>query len=216
MKGYNQEGKHIVKKDKPNIFGLLKPYKWIVLLLIVFTLIGNTANLLIPKIISHGIDTFNGGNYQGKKIIIVFLVVSIVILVFSYIQSIIQTYTAERVAFDLRKKLSDKIAVQSFSFIQQSNPSRLLTNLTSDMDSVKMFVSQAVSTIVSSVFIIIGTCILLLTINWRLALPVIVIIPVIALLFSFVFKKVRVLFRKSRASSSAWRPCASAVAMARR
>jgi len=197
-KGNNQYRKVPDKKDKVNIFSLLKPYKWIVLILIIFTLIGNAANLVIPKIISHGIDTYTHGDFSWKTMIIEFLVAATIIFLFSYLQSVIQTLTSERVAFDLRKKLSYKISGQSFSFIQQSNPAKLLTNLTSDMDSVKMFVAQAVSTIVSSVFIIIGACVLLLTINWRLALPVIAIIPIIAFLFSYIFKRVRVLFRRGR------------------
>jgi ATP-binding cassette subfamily B protein len=187
-----------VKGTKPNVLGLLKPYKWFVILLILFTLIGNAANLVIPKIISRAIDAFGAGNYATSKVLIEFMVASVIILIFSYFQAVIQTYTAERVAFDLRKKLSHKISEQSFAFILKANPAKLLTNLTSDMDSVKMFVSQAVSTIVSSVFMIIGTCVLLLTINWRLALPVIAIIPIIAFAFSYVFRKVSVLFRRSR------------------
>ena len=79
------------------------------------------------------------------------------------------------------------------------NPSKLLTNLTADVDSIKMFVSQALVSIVSSVFIIVGASILLLTINWKLALCVIAIIPIIGITFSVVLKKVRVLFKQSRA-----------------
>jgi ATP-binding cassette, subfamily B, bacterial len=186
------------RTDKPNLFGLLKPYKGIIAVLIVFTLIGNGVNLVIPKIISHGIDSFTGGNYVLKTVIIEFLVASLIIFVFSYLQSVLQTYVSERVAFDLRKQLSDKISQQSFAFIQSSNPSRLLTNLTSDMDSVKMFVSMAVTTIVSSAFVIIGVCILLLGINWKLAIPVITMIPLMIMVFMIVLKKVRVYFKRSR------------------
>jgi ATP-binding cassette, subfamily B, bacterial len=197
-KGNNSKPYLQGQKKQVNLFGLLKPYKWIVLVLILFTLIGNATNLVIPKIISHGIDSYNSGNYSIKKIVIEFLTASFIIFFFSYLQAVVQTYTAERVAYNLRKKLSDKLSDQSFLFIQQSNPSKLLTNITSDMDSVKLFVSNAVSTIVSSVFIIAGTSILLLSINWRLALPVLAIIPVIAFLFSYIFRKVKVLFRMSR------------------
>lgn len=198
MKANSKQQKNNSKKDKPNIFLLLKPYKGVVALLIVFTLIGNGANLIIPKIISHGIDDYTAGDFNAKLLVIEFLVAAAIIFVFSYLQSVIQTFTSERVAFDLRSKLSYKISGQSFSFIQQANPSKLLTNLTSDMDSVKMFVAQAVSTIVSSVFLIIGTCVLLLMINWKLAVPVIAIIPIIGFAFAFIFKKVKVLFTRSR------------------
>jgi ATP-binding cassette subfamily B protein len=88
--------------------------------------------------------------------------------------------------------------MQSYAFIQQSNPSKLLTYLTSDIDSVKMFVSMAMVSLASSVFIIIGASILLFSINWQLALSVLAIIPIIGLAFFLIFRKVRVLFKKSR------------------
>ncbi len=194
----SKKGNERKKKSNSNIFELLKPYKLLVVLLIVFALLGNAANLVIPKIISHGIDTYIAGNYVLKTILGEFILAASLIFIFSLLQMIVQTYASERVGFDLRKKLSDKISRQSYSFIQESNPSKLLTNLTSDMDSVKLFVSQAVTSIVSSAFMIIGTSVLLLTINWRLALPVILMIPLIGISFSFVLKKVRVFFRKSR------------------
>ena len=186
------------KKDKPNIFGLLKPYKGMVVLLIIFTLLGNGANLVIPKIISYGIDAYTNGNYVLKNVILYFIVAAGVIFVFTIFQMVAQTYTSERVARNLRKELSDKISRQSFSFIQDSNPSKLLTNLTSDMDSVKMFVAQGVTNIVSSAFMIIGICVLLLTINWKLAVPVIFSIPLIGGTFYFVLKRVRPLFKRGR------------------
>lgn len=184
--------------EKPNIFGLLKPYKGMILLLILFALLGNGVNLLIPKIISHGIDAYTGGHYIFSTIVKEFLVASLLIFIFTYLQSIVQVYASERVARNLRKQLSEKISVQSFSYIQKANPSKLLTNLTSDIDSVKMFVAQAVATIASSIFIIIGTCIFILNINWKLALTVIAIIPIIGTTFFIILRKVRVLFRRSR------------------
>ncbi len=186
------------KKSQAKLFALLKPYRMMIFILVVFTLVGNGTNLVIPKLIARGIDSYSHGHFMMRSLITDFLIAVFIIFVFSYLQSIVQTYASERVARDLRKKLSDKISGQSYAFIQQSNPSRLLTNLTSDMDSVKMFVAQAVSTIVSSVFIILGTCVLLLTIDWKLALPVIMIIPLIGISFYLVLKKVRVLFRRSR------------------
>jgi ATP-binding cassette subfamily B protein len=182
----------------PTILALLKPYSLMIVFLIVFALLGNGFNLLIPKIISHGIDNFMQNNLVFKKLIIEFSLAAILIFIFFYFQSILQTYTSELVARDLRSQLSDKISRQDYSFVNQINPSRLLTNLTSDVDSVKMFVSQAIVSIFSSVFIILGASILLLSINWKLALAVLTIIPVIGGTFYFVFRKVRVLFRKAR------------------
>jgi ATP-binding cassette, subfamily B, bacterial len=183
---------------RPGIFSLLKPYAGMVILLIVMALLGSGINMLIPKIIANGIDDFSAGHFQSRAVIKKFLAAGIAIFIFTFLQNIIQTYTAEKVAKDLRTKVSDKISRQSYAFVLRSNPSKLLTNLTSDMDSVKMFVSMAFVTIISSVFVIVGTSVLLILINWKLALTVISIVPVIGGTFFVVLRKVRVLFKRSR------------------
>jgi ATP-binding cassette subfamily B protein len=189
-----------VKKPirQPGIFSLLKPYSGIVTLLIIMALLSSSINMLIPKIIAHGIDSFSGGNLNMRSLVIQFLVAATAIFVFTFLQNISQTYASERVAKDMRSRLSAKISSQSYSYIIKSNPSRLLTNLTSDIDSIKMFVSLAFVNIISSAFIIVGTSTLLILINWKLALTVISIVPVIGGAFFIVMKKVRVLFKRSR------------------
>lgn len=190
------------KKDArpkgPSVFGVLKPYRGMVTLMIALTLLANAVNLVIPKIISHAIDDFSAGQFHMQTVLIEFAVAAIVIFIFTFFQGILQTYASEKVAYELRTRISDKISRQSYAFIQQSNPSKLLTNLTSDVDSIKMFVSMAVSSLFSSAFIIIATSILLLSIDWKLALNVLVIIPVIIGAFGLVFGKLGVLFRRSR------------------
>ena len=186
------------KPAKPNIFRVLKPYRLMISSLIGFALLSNAANLIIPKIISHGIDDFTGGIFSYRKIILEFLTAAFIIFVFTFLQGLLQTFASERVARDLRTQLADKISRQSYAFIQQADPSKLLTNLTSDIDSVKLFVSMAVVSLASSLFIIIGASALLLSINWRLALSVLAIIPIISGAFFLVFRRVRVLFKKSR------------------
>ncbi len=183
---------------QPSIFSLLKPYKGHVSILVIFALIGNAVNLVIPLIVSHGIDQYSRGTPDLKKIIIQFTAASLVIFLFNYLQGIIQTYTSEKAARDMREQLSDKLSRQSLNYIIASNPSRLLTNLTSDIDSIKMFISQAFTSIISSLFVIIGASILLLSLNWKLALTVLAIIPLIGGAFFIMLTKVRPLFKKSR------------------
>jgi ATP-binding cassette subfamily B protein len=154
--------------------------------------------MLIPKIIAHGIDTFSAGHFDTRSVVILFMAAAAGIFIFSFLQNIFQTYASERVAKDMRSRLSAKISSQNYTYIIKSNPSKLLTNLTSDIDSIKMFVSMAFVNIISSVFIISGTAILLILINWKLALTVIAIVPIIAVTFFIVMRKVRTLFKRSR------------------
>ena len=171
------------KQKKPNIFKILKPYSGMIALLLFFALLSNGLNLVIPKIIQFGIDDFSKGTFSMKKIITWFSIAAVLIFIFTYIQSILQTFASEKVARDMRKKLASKISQQDYVYIQDVTPGKLLTNLTSDVDAIKMFVSQAIVSIVSSLILIIGASILLLNINWRLGLAVLLIIPIIAITF---------------------------------
>ncbi|WCT13725.1 ABC transporter ATP-binding protein [Mucilaginibacter jinjuensis] len=182
----------------PGVFSILKPYMGLVVLLLLFALLSNGINLWLPKIIAGGIDDYTKKVFVFDTLIKKFSLAVLLIFIFGYLQTVIQTYASERVARDLRQRLSDKISRQSHAFIEQVNPSKLLTNLTADVDSIKLFVSQALVSLVSSFFIIIGGSILLLTINWKLGLAVIAIIPIIGGTFFYVLKNVRALFIKSR------------------
>lgn len=186
------------KVSKPNIFKVLKPYSGIVGALLFFALLSNGLNLVIPKIIQFGIDDYSKGIFDMQKIVTWFAIAAVLIFIFSYAQTILQTYASERVARDMRKKLASKISQQDYVYIQDATPGKLLTNITSDVDAIKMFVSQAVVTIVSSLVLIVGASILLLNINWRLGLIVLLIIPIIAFTFFLIFKKVKTLFKKTQ------------------
>ena len=186
------------KEKKPNIFSILKPYSGIVSALLFFALLSNALNLVIPKIVQFGIDDFSKGTFSMQKIVTWFVIAAILIFIFTYIQSILQTFASERVARDMRKKLASKISQQDYVYIQETTPGKLLTNLTSDVDAIKMFVSQAIVSIVSSLILIIGASILLLNINWRLGVIVLLIIPIIATTFFVVFKKVKTLFKRTQ------------------
>lgn len=182
----------------PSLVDLLKPYKNWVFLLIFFAFVSNALNLVLPKLIANSIDSYQAGNFVLNTVIIEFSAVAICVFVFAILQSIVQNYTAEIVAKDLREKLAAKISKQSTEYIQQITPGRLLTNLTSDIDSIKIFVSTAIVSLISSAVLIIGSSIMLLLIDWKLALVVLTIIPIIGITFFVVLKKVRTLFGESR------------------
>lgn len=164
----------------------------------VLIVLANGLSLAVPKIVASAIDSFTAGTFDLNLILEEFIAVSLLIFTLTYGQSIAQTYASERVARDLRAQIIAKISEQDYAYIERATPSRLLTNLTSDVDAVKTFVSQAIASIVSSVFLIIGSSILLLLINWKLALVVLLIVPIIGVTFSFIFKKVSKLFKVSQ------------------
>lgn len=181
-----------------NLLALLRPYWALIGVLIGLTLVGNALNLVVPQYISHAIDSIGAPRFSLSGLVLAFVAIAIGIFAFTYLQSIVQTVTSERVARDLRERLAGRIAQQDFGYVQTVSPARLLTNLTSDVDAIKNFVAQAIASIVSSLFLIVGASVLLLLINWQLALAVLTVVPVIGITFYVVLSRVRVLFRRAQ------------------
>jgi ATP-binding cassette subfamily B protein len=177
---------------------LLAPYRRLVLAIVGFTVAANALNLLVPWILSRAIDAFVAGTLVVRPLVLEFVAVAGGIFLFTYLQNVAQVVTSERVARDLRTRLVDKLSTQDLAYIQRVTTATLLTNLTSDVDAVKLFVSQAVGALISSVFLILGASILLLTINWKLGLAVIAVLPIIAIMFHVVLARVRALFKQGQ------------------
>lgn len=199
MKKSEGEKKAAQKPKGPSVFSVLGPYMRLVLGLAVFVMLGNGATLIVPKLISRGIDRYSAGTLVMPTLVWQFLAVSVLVLCFSYAQGVFQTYLSERAARGLREKLARKISELSYSKIEEAGSGKLLTNLTSDIDAIKQFIAMGVVNIIASVVLILGSAALLVATDWRLALAVLAVLPLISVLFFFVFKRVGPLFGKGQA-----------------
>lgn len=183
---------------KANLFQLVRPYRRWILILVLLTALSNGLNLVIPKLLSKGIDTYGQNSLNLGALSLQFVTVALLIFVFTTLQNLVQIYTSEKVARDLREQLTEKISLQSFAYVQETTSAKLLTNLTSDVDGVKLFVAQAIASLFSSLVLILGASALLLSIDWKLALGTLTIVPLIGGTFFFILSKVRKLFMKAQ------------------
>lgn len=187
-----------IPSPQPSLFSLFGPYKGLIGILIVLTIAGNGLSLFVPKIIASGIDSYLHQTFVFRTMLINLGLVSMGVLVFSVLASIVQTYASEKVAKDLRERIVARISRQSYAAVELATPAKILTNLTGDVDSIKLFVSQAIVSLVSSAIIIVGASIFLFSINWKLAIAVLLIICAIGVTFFVIFAKVKTLFTRAR------------------
>ena len=186
------------KKPSSGLFKLVKPYGWFIAGIIALTIASNGLSLVIPKLIAAAIDGYGKGGLNIQLLVIQFSLVAFFVFIFTYLQGVIQTYASELVARDLRTRLIAKLAVQNYSFVENVTPAKLLTNLTSDADAVKTFVSLVIPSMVSSAFLIVGASVLMFGIDWKLTVAVLSVVPFISLAFYFVLGRVRKLFTRSQ------------------
>ncbi|MBO9202503.1 MULTISPECIES: ABC transporter ATP-binding protein [Niastella] len=181
---------------KPKINALVFGYKKLIALLSFFTVSASLLGLLVPKIIARAIDFYAQAHSISEQLLWEFAIVTFLVFIFTYLQSVVQSYASEVVARDLRQQLAEKIAQQNYSYVMNVTPARLLTNLTSDVDAVKLFVGMAVGNLISSYCLLIGASTLLIIINWKLALVVLLLISVIWVTRTVIMKKIRKFFRE--------------------
>ncbi|HET9160596.1 MAG TPA: ABC transporter ATP-binding protein, partial [Caulobacteraceae bacterium] len=187
------------KPKMPSLFGLLKPYRGWIGLLVALTVLASALGLAVPQVIAKAIDAFTAGRLQIGTTVAALTALTLGTFVIGGLQVVVQIYASEKVARDLRGRLADKLAQQTYAGVETLTPATLLTNFTSDVDGIKAFVSMAVAQMISSIFLIVGTSALLLWLNWRLAVPVLSIVPLIAITFFVVGRRIRKLFGQIQA-----------------
>jgi ATP-binding cassette subfamily B protein len=185
-------------RREPALRDALLPYKGPIAGLVALTIAGNGLNLIIPWLVARAIDAYTRDGVLPPGVTQALALAAIGVFAFALLQGFVQVYASERVARDLRTRLIGRIAMQDHGYIQRVTPAALLTNLTSDVDAVKLFVAQAVASIISSLFLIVGASVLLLSIHWPLALAVLAALPVVGGTFAVVLGRVRGLFTRGQ------------------
>jgi ATP-binding cassette subfamily B protein len=155
---------------------------------------GSAVGLLVPLVVKNGIDAFIAGRLDIGVELLELTAVTVATFVFNNLQNVVQTIAAERVARDLRGRLAEKVSQQAYAQIEAQTPAKLLTNFTSDIDAIKMFVAQAAPSLISSAFVIVAGSGILLSLNWKLALAVLPVLPLMAVSFFMLMVRVRKLF----------------------
>ena len=187
------------RRGSPGLASLLKPYRGWMALLVALTIGGSAVGLFVPQVIARAIDAFTAGSLNLSASLIGLAGLALGTFVFGNLQNVVQIVAAERVARDLRAQLAAAISQQTYASVQALTPAKLLTNLTSDVDAIKTFVGQTAASLISSLFVIIAASALLLWLNWKLALAVLLVLPLIGATFFLVLRRVRKLFGQVQA-----------------
>ena len=115
-----------------------------------------------------------------------------------YGQNILTTYVGQRAMYDLRVQLFGHLQHLSLSFFDRNPVGRLMTRITNDIDALTDMVTQGVVSIFGDVIMVAGIAIVLLWLDWRLALITFISLPVLILLTGYFRRMMRESFRAVR------------------
>jgi ATP-binding cassette subfamily B multidrug efflux pump len=177
-------------------FTYLRPYWLITLGAFLSLLLVTAANLAAPQMLRLMIDRgIQGGDQQTLVWATLALIgVAVVRGVFSFTQGFWSEKASQAVAYDQRNALFSKLQNLSFSYHDQAQTGQLMTRITSDVEQVRTFISMGLLQMVSAAALLIGSVVALFSMNWRLALIVLLIIPTMAAVLISFMRTIRPMF----------------------
>lgn len=179
-----------------HILSFLKPYKLFVILAYSLTFIELIIELLLPLFLGKMIN--DGVVNQDINNIIMWGSIMIGIAFFAFISGILNSFyashTSNNLGLDIRNKLYEKIQSFSFSILNQFPTSSLVTRFTNDIRQVQNTVFMGLRIMVRAPLMIIGSVIMALIINFKLASIFLIVVPISILFILWVFKKAAIMF----------------------
>jgi ATP-binding cassette subfamily B protein len=178
----------------------LRPYWRNVAMAFAAIVVGTGAALAQPYLIKVAIDDHIGaGRLEGLGALAM-LYVGILLAAFTaeYVQTWILQLTGQRIMFDLRMAIYSHLQRLDLKYYDRNPVGRLMTRVTSDVDVINDLFTAGVVTIFSDLFTLLGIMVILLWMNWQLALVAFTVLPLIALVTQWFRRNVRESYRVVR------------------
>lgn len=165
-----------------------KPYKAVFFIDLLCATIISVVDLIYPQILRTATNSLFT---QSKEVILKALIpLAIGMLIMYIIQSLCKYYVSYQghmmganMERDMRQQLFDHYEKLSFSYYDQNNSGQMMSKLVSDLFDIAEFAHHGPENLFISIIKIVGSFIFLFLINWRLAIPLLVLV-IIMLLFS--------------------------------
>ena len=200
------------KKTMKSLMSYLKPYRLMIIIVIIFAIGSSAFSIVGPKILGRATTALFEGlvskvtgqagagidfGYIGQ-IVIVLLVLYVISTVFSLIQGFAMSGIAQKVSYKMRKEISEKINRMPLKYFDTKTHGEVLSRVTNDVDTVSQTLNQSMSQIITSATTLIGVLIMMFSINWVMTLVALLIIPVSLGLISVVVKKSQRYFKSQQ------------------
>jgi ATP-binding cassette, subfamily B, bacterial len=166
---------------------------------LLFALVGVVTglSLAIPNLTGEVIKTLERGQ-TNWSIIYSLGAVILVLLIVETLQVVVGAKFREKVGFDLRAKLMDKVVTQNYQNVNQIGIGQIITLFGSDVNNVKDIMAGELVLSIKAMLLFVGALVIIFYSNWQVGLIALVSLPVIVLAFSWIFKSVTKYFKLSQ------------------
>ena len=190
----------------------LKPYSLSIAIVILFAIGSAAFSIVGPKILGKATTKIFEGLVQKitgvpdasidfgyiGNIAMILVALYLISSLFGIIQSFIMSGVAQKVSYNLRKQISEKMDTLPLNYFDTRTNGEVLSRITNDVDTVNQTLNQSLSQIITSVVTLIGVLIMMFSISWIMTLATFIILPVSMILISLVVKKSQKYFKSQQ------------------
>src|SRR4051812_42468817 len=178
----------------------LRPYAGLTLFAVLLLLAGAGLALVGPLLTQRALDVAIPARDTALlgTLAVLFLSAMLLEFVVEYGQTLLTTYLGQRVMYDLRMQIFDHLQHLSISYFDRNPVGRLMTRVTSDVETLNELFSSGVVTIFGDVFTLVAIMGMMLAIDVRLALVTFAVIPLVWLTARVFRRRIREAFRDIR------------------
>src|SRR5688572_9335652 len=182
------------------LLGYLRPYKAQVALALAAIIAGSSLQLVQPWLMKIAIDQYIAtGDLAGLDwIAVAFLVTLLASFGLEYLQTWTLQMTGQRIMYDMRMQIYGHLQRSDLQFYDRNPVGRLMTRVTTDVDVLNDLFTAGVVSIFGDVFTLIGIMIVLVLMDWRLAIVALSVLPLIFLVTQWFRRNVRDSYRTVR------------------
>lgn len=203
-----QEKAKDFKGTMKKLISYLSPYKLAILLVIVFAIGSSVFNIVGPKILGNATTKIfeglvskvsnSGGGIDFDAIFRTLTILAslyIISSIFSFIQTFITSDISQKVSYNLRKSISEKINKLPLNYYDKKTNGEVLSRVTNDIDAISQNLNQILSQMITSATTLIGVLIMMLSISVTMTLVSLIVIPLSLVMIMLVVKKSQKHFR---------------------
>lgn len=203
-----QEKAKDFKGTMKKLMSYLSPYKLAILLVIVFAIGSSVFNIVGPKILGNATTKIfeglvskvsnSGGGIDFDAIFRTLTILAslyIISSIFSFVQTFITSDISQKVSYNLRKSISEKINKLPLNYYDKKTNGEVLSRVTNDIDAISQNLNQILSQMITSATTLIGVLIMMLSISVTMTLVSLIVIPLSLVMIMLVVKKSQKHFR---------------------
>ena len=188
----------------PRLFPFMKPYRFIIITMALLVLLNGIIDICLPLFQEYAINNFIGKNtLEGLGGFIALYVAVILIQIVSASYDAYQACQIEMyVGRDLKRASFNHLQTLSFSYFNQNSVGYIHARVMSDTSRIGSILAWGLMDVVWNASYLIGVIIVMFMMNWKLALWVVALTPIITLIAALFQGKLTVLNRRVREINS--------------